>query len=90
MARYFVSYAYFGQRGTQGFGNIEVERSYPIAGTADITELTQHITDALRRATTQPSLTISIINWREFEQDIERRAIDPTRPDNVINLFPGD
>ena len=45
MAKYFVAYAYFLKNGGHGFGNIEADRSWPIAGQDDINELTEHITD---------------------------------------------
>lgn len=40
MAKYFVAYAYFLKNGGHGFGNIEADRSWPIAGQDDINELT--------------------------------------------------
>ena len=88
MAKYFVSYAYFVPNGSQGFGNIEADRSFLIAGTADITELTEHITDALRRTMKQPKVSITILSWREFEPDIERQQRSPSSTDNVIQLPP--
>ena len=88
MAKYFVSYAYFVPHGPQGFGNIEADRSFPIAGTADITELTEHITDALRRTMKQPKVSITILSWCEFEPDIERQQRSPSSTDNVIQLPP--
>ena len=88
MAKYFISYAYFIPRGSQGFGNIEVDRTYPIAGTHDIAELTEAITDALRREMRNPNITVAIINFREFEPDIHRVPAATGTPSNVITLRP--
>ncbi len=88
MAKYFVAYAYFLKNGGHGFGNIEADRSWPIAGQADINELTEHITDSLCRAMNQPSLTLTILGWQRFEDDIERKRPEPGQPSNVISLHP--
>ena len=88
MSKYFIAYAYFVPGGSQGFGNIEVDRTYPIAGTTDITELTEAITDALRREMRTPSLSVAIINFREFEPDIHRAPVATDGPNNVITLKP--
>ncbi|TXT28324.1 MAG: hypothetical protein FD131_3189 [Rhodocyclaceae bacterium] len=88
MAKYFIAYAYFVPHGSQGFGNIEVDRSWPIAGTADIQELTERITDSMRRTTRQPNLTLTIISWQLFEADIGRKLYDETPPDNLVEFRP--
>lgn len=88
MAKYFIAYSYFVPHGSQGFGNIEVDRSYPIAGTADITELTEAIADAMRREMRVPTINIVILNFREFEPDIERQNYRSSGAGNVISLRP--
>ncbi len=86
MAKYFIAYAYFIPNGAHGFGNIEADRSWPIAGTEDVVELTEHITEAVRRTMKQPKLSLTIVNWQLFEEDIERYRPDGPPPDNIISL----
>ncbi len=88
MSKYFIAYAYFASGGAQGFGNIEVDRAYPIASTADITELTDAITDAVRREMRVPTVNIVILNFREFEPDIERQNYGADSKDNVVSIRP--
>jgi hypothetical protein len=86
MAKYFIAYAYFIPHGPHGFGNIEADRSWPISSTEDITDLTEHITEAVRQKMKQPRLTIAIISWQQFEPDIERYRPDGPPPNNIISL----
>ena len=86
MAKYFIAYAYFIPHGSNGFGNIEADRSWPISSTEDITDLTDHITEAVRRMMKQPRLTLAIVNWKQFEPDIERYHPDGPPPNNIICL----
>lgn len=85
--KYFISYAYFLQHGGSGFGNIEVERSWPIAGAEDIEDLTSQITDSLSR-TMARDLTLTILGWQQFEADIERVRRNNNGPSNVVRLSP--
>lgn len=85
--KYFVSYAYFiSQTGGHGFGNIEADRSWPIPGTEDIQELTEHITESLRRAMNRRDVTLTIIGWQPFEPEIERKRPAPGDSGNVVKL----
>ncbi len=83
--KYFVSYAYFNQNGGHGFGNIEVERSWPISGSEDIADLTSQITDSVSRAMGK-SVTLTIMGWQQFEPDIERTRGSSSGESNVIQL----
>ena len=84
MAKYFVAYAYFLKNGGHGFGNIEADRSWPIAGQDDINELTEHITDSLCRAMNQPSLTLTILGWQRFEDDVPRKQYEKRDRKSVV------
>lgn len=85
--KYFVSYAYFiSKTGGHGFGNIEADRSWPIAGTEDIRELTEHITESLRRFMNRRDVTLTIISWQAFEPDIDRKRPVPGDSVNVLKL----
>ena len=83
--KYFVSYAYFVKNGAHGFGNIGMERSWPISGPEDIEDLTSQITDAVSRAMGK-SLTLTIMGWQQFEPDIERTRGSSSGESNVIQL----
>lgn len=84
--KYFVAYAYFLKNGAHGFGNIEVQRSWPISGTDDITDLTSQITDDLSRAMKrEPDVTI--IGWQRFEDDVERIRGQKGDSGNVVHLL---
>lgn len=85
--KYFISYAYFLQHGGHGFGNIEVERSWPISGAEDIEDLTSQITDSLSR-TIAKKLTLTILGWQQFEADVERVRGNHNGPSNVVQLSP--
>lgn len=85
--KYFVSYAYFVKNGAHGFGNIGVERSWPISGPEDIEDLTSQITDSVSRAMGK-SLTLTIMGWQQFEPDIERIRTGESIESNVIRLCP--
>lgn len=86
--KYFISYAYFIPKGSQGFGNIEVDRTYPISSTNDVAELTEAIASAMSREMRVPEINISILNFRQFEPDIERKNYSPENKGNVISLRP--
>ena len=86
MAKYFIAYASFIPNGSNGFGNIEADRSWPISSTEDIADLTEHITEAVRQRLKQPRLTLAIVNWQQFEADIERYRPDGPPPNNIICL----
>lgn len=88
MAKYFVSYSYFTPRGAQGFGNIAIERSFSIAGPDDIAELTGAITDAMQRELKAEKVNVVIINFREFEPDVQRNPTRESSTDNVVVLRP--
>lgn len=83
--KYFVSYAYFLQNGGHGFGNIGLERSWPISGPDDIEDLTLQITDTVTRAMGK-KLTLTITGWPQFEADIERIRGKDSGPSKVVQL----
>jgi len=88
MATYFISYSYFTPKGANGFGNIAIERSYPIAGPGDVSELTETITEAMRRELKVETVHVAILNFREFEPDIQREPTGERSIDNVVLLRP--
>jgi len=84
--KYFVSYAYFLKNGGHGFGNIGIDRSWPISGPEDIEDLTAQITDAVSQAMAK-NLTLTIMSWQPFEPDI-KRIHSNKGGSNVIRVCP--
>lgn len=84
--KYFIAYAYFLKNNAHGFGNIEVDRSWPIAGVEDITELTAHINDSVSRAMGRTDVSLTIISWQKFEDDIPRKKTDDSGSAKVVKL----
>jgi len=83
--KYFISYAYFLQHGGHGFGNIAVERSWPISGPDDIEDLTSQVTDSVTQ-TMGKRLTLTIMGWQQFEPDVERIRGAGSGPARVAHL----
>lgn len=87
---YFVSYAYF-QKGaaffkTHGFGSAPFELSHPVARFDDVLLLADLIKQAMIRQGSPGDIEIAIINWKQFEPDIERLEQPTSIPQNVLSL----
>ena len=66
--RYFISYQWFAYSQSEGFGNVEVDRSTPIKSIEDTKELAEQIKN--NPVNSIPSnAKLVILFWRRFEDD---------------------
>lgn len=66
--RYFVSYHFSTGYGTNGFGNSQISRTYPVRSFEDIDRMAESIQKSLE-SRYDSEVSVVVINWRLFEDD---------------------
>lgn len=67
--RYFVAYHYATDRGGNGFGCMEIERTHPVSAFEDIHEIGAVIQDVLD-PNGQKGVKVCVLNWTPFEASL--------------------
>ena len=88
MASYFVAYGYFRAKGMHGFGNIGIERAWPISGPEDIADVTEIVKTEIQRQFGDADTRVVIIGWQPFETDVPRARHTAETTSDVITLRP--
>ncbi len=88
MATYFVAYGYFRAKGMHGFGNIGIERAWPISGPEDIADITEIVKTEIQRQFGDADTRVVIIGWQPFEADIPRLTHTAKTASDVFPLRP--
>lgn len=84
--RYFVAYHYATDRGGNGFGCMEIERTHPVSAFEDIHEIGAVIQDVLD-PNGQKGVKVCVLNWTPFEASLPGPGDkEPSQEENNVVL----
>ena len=82
--RYFVAYHYATDRGGNGFGCMEIERTHPVSAFEEVQKMGSFIQDVLD-PNGQKGVKVCVLNWTPFEKILpEPGDKEPPQEENKV------